>query len=51
MAQYKDKPQNFVEPTPAEIKARTKRNIAIAFGLIGFMAFIFITSIFRGQVQ
>lgn len=50
MAQYKETPKTFVEPTKAEVKARTKRNIAIALGLIGFMIFVFVTSIARGDV-
>jgi len=48
MREYRDKPQNFVEPTPEEIKARTKRNIAIALALLAFTAFVFITMVSRG---
>lgn len=32
---------DYVEPTEAELKARGKRNVAIAFGLAGFMALVF----------
>jgi len=48
--EYRDKPQNFIEPTPEEIKARTKRNIALALALLGFTAFVFITMVSRGVI-
>lgn len=43
-------PQNpevidFVTPTPEELRARSKRNYAIAFGLFGFIALIFLVMI------
>ncbi|MEP1230137.1 MAG: hypothetical protein ABJG88_05635 [Litorimonas sp.] len=50
MREYRDKPQNFVEPTDAEIRARTKRNIAIAAALLGFTAFVFVTMVSRGVI-
>jgi len=50
MREYRDKPKNFVEPTEAEIKARGKRNIALALALLGFTAFVFITMISRGEL-
>lgn len=45
--QYRDRPQHFVQPNDAELKARNKRSIAIAIGLATFMAFVFITMITR----
>jgi len=36
------------DPNAAEIKARTKRNIAIALALLAFTAFVFITMVSRG---
>jgi len=50
MREYRDKPQNFVEPTAKEIKARTKRNIALALALLGFTIFVFVTMISRGVI-
>lgn len=48
MTEYRDKPTKFHEPTEAEIKARTKRNVAIALSLAAFMIFVFITMVVRG---
>ncbi|WP_409432170.1 hypothetical protein ACJ3XI_08075 [Litorimonas sp. RW-G-Af-16] len=48
MREYRDTPTNFVEPTPAELKARSRRNIALAVGLLTFMIFIFVTMVLRG---
>ncbi len=48
MREYRDKPKHFVEPTDAEIKARTKRNVALALALLGFTAFVFVTMVSRG---
>lgn len=31
----------YVEPTPEELRARGKRNVAIALGLAGFMFLVF----------
>jgi len=45
--QYRDKPEQFLQPNEAELKARGKRNIAIALSLAGFMAFVFVTMITR----
>lgn len=36
------------QPSAAELKARNRRNIAIAIALAGFMLFVFITMITRG---
>lgn len=43
MAEYKDTPRDFIRPTLAEIRARKRRNIAIALALVGFVAFVFMT--------
>ena len=40
--------QNGYEPTPAEIKARSRRNVAIALLLAAFMIFVFVTIVSRG---
>lgn len=48
MKEYRGKPESFVKPSDAEIKARTKRNIALALALLGFTAFVFITMVSRG---
>lgn len=37
------------QPTPEELKARNRRNIAIALLLVGFMVFVFVTIIVRGS--
>ena len=50
MKEYRDKPKNFVEPTDAEIKARAKRNIALAAGLLLFVILVFVTMVSRGQL-
>lgn len=48
MKEYRDKPTEFHAPSEAEIKARSKRNVAIAIGLAAFMIFVFVTMIARG---
>jgi len=50
MKEYRDKPTKFHEPTPAELKARNKRNIALAVGLALFMIFVFVTMVSRGII-
>lgn len=50
MREYRDKPQNFVAPTEAEIKARTKRNIALALALLTFVILVFLTMVMRGEL-
>ena len=50
MAEYRDKPKAFHPPTPEELKARSKRNIAIALSLALFMIFVFVTMISRGVI-
>lgn len=45
-------PQNpeivdYVEPTEAELKARNKRNVAIALGLAGFMFMVFMLLLYK----
>jgi len=46
-----NEPKKFYEPTPEEIKARKKRNIAIALLLVGFIAFVVFVVISRGIVM
>ena len=50
MREYRDTPSEFHEPSPAELKARYKRNIAIALGLALFMIFVFVTMVARGVI-
>lgn len=50
MQEYRDKPRNFVEPTEAELKARNRRNVAIALCLAGFMLFVFVTMVMSGEI-
>lgn len=45
--QYRDRPKQFLAPNAEELKARNKRNVAIAVGLAAFMAFIFVTMVTR----
>lgn len=48
MAEHRNKPTQFAEPTEAELLARRKRSIAIAIGLVLFMIFVFVTMISQG---
>ena len=50
MQEYRDKPTKFVEPTAEEVKARTKRSIALALGLLLFVVLVFVTMVSRGQL-
>jgi len=50
MKEYRDHPKTFVEPTAEEVKARTKRNIALAAGLLLFVILVFVTMVSRGQL-
>lgn len=50
MQEYREKPTKFSEPTKAEVKARTKRNIALALGLLLFVILVFVTMVSRGQL-
>jgi len=50
MTEYRDKPTEFAEPTAEEIKARSKRNIALALGLLLFVVLVFVTMVSRGQL-
>jgi len=50
MQEYRDRPTKFAEPTPEEIKARTKRNVALALGLLLFVILVFVTMVSRGQL-
>ena len=37
--------------TPEELKARKRRNSAIALGLVAFMALVFVTTLLRLQAN
>lgn len=50
MAEYRDKPKSYHQPTPEELKARNKRNVAIGIALAVFMIFVFVTMISRGVI-
>lgn len=50
MKEYRDRPTEFSEPTPEEVKARTKRNIALAIGLLLFVILVFVTMVSRGEL-
>ena len=50
MQEYRDRPTKFSEPTPEEVKARSKRNIALAIGLLLFVILVFVTMVSRGQL-
>lgn len=50
MKEYRDTPTKFAEPTAAEVKARTKRNIALALGLLLFVVLVFVTMVSRGEL-
>ena len=47
MREYRNTPSEFAEPTRAEIRARTRRNVAIALGLLAFMVLIAISIVMR----
>ena len=50
MKEYRDTPTRFSEPTVEEVKARTKRNIALALGLMLFVILVFVTMVSRGHL-
>ncbi len=48
-------PQNpevvgYIKPTKQEVAARSKRNIAIAIGLAGFVVLVFLMMLYRLKV-
>ncbi|MGB3456780.1 MAG: hypothetical protein WBG08_05685 [Litorimonas sp.] len=47
MPEYRNNPTEFAEPSRAEIRARTRRNIAIAVGLLGFMLLVAASIVMR----
>lgn len=49
VAQYRDTPATFVEPTKEELRARNRRNYALAASLLAFMVFVFVTMITRAS--
>lgn len=48
--EYRDKPDGFVTASEAELRARSRRNVAIALSLLGFMAIAFIGMLARAGV-
>ncbi len=44
-------PKEFYQPTEAELKARKKRNVAIAMLLVLFIAFVVFAVLSRGVVM
>ncbi|MGB6229200.1 MAG: hypothetical protein WBF53_03620 [Litorimonas sp.] len=47
MPQYDGKPTEFAEPTRAEVRARSWRNVAIALTLVGFMVLVAASIVLR----
>jgi tetrahydromethanopterin S-methyltransferase subunit G len=47
MPEYRDEPTKFAEPSRAEIRARSGRNIAIAVGLVFFLVLIAVSIVLR----
>lgn len=50
MPEYRSEPTSFAEPTAEEIKARSRRNIAIALGLLTFMVLVAASIVVRSPV-
>lgn len=50
MPEYRDQPTKYSKPTDEEVKARTKRNIALALGLLFFVVIVFVTMVSRGKL-
>jgi len=47
--EYREKPEEYFTPTGDELRARNKRNVALAIGLLLFMVFVFVTMITRAS--
>lgn len=47
--EHREAPTDFIEPTAEELKARGRRNIAIAVALAAFMIFVFVTMVTRSN--
>lgn len=47
MPEYRNEPTDFATPSAAEVRARTRRNIAIALTLIGFMLLVAASIVMR----
>jgi len=47
--EHRSAPDQFIEPAPEALKARNKRNIAIAVSLAAFMIFVFVTMVSRSS--
>ena len=45
--EYRDTPTEFAAPTEAELRARGRRNWAIAAALLGFMVTVFVAMLAR----
>mgnify|MGYP001795561022 CR=1 FL=1 len=50
MPEYRDEPTEFAEPSAAEVRARSRRNIAIALILVGFMVLVAASIVMRSPV-
>ena len=47
MTEYRDAPSEFAAPTEAELRARSRRNVAIALALLAFMGGVFLAMLAR----
>jgi len=45
--EYRDTPTEFAKPTEAELRARSRRNYAIAAVLLAFMVTVFLAMLAR----
>ena len=50
MKEYNQTPTEFAAPTEAELRARSRRSLAIAVGLLAFMVVVFLAMISRAGV-
>lgn len=50
MREYRNEPTDFAEPSADEIRARSRRNIAIALVLLGFMGLVAASIVMRSPV-
>ncbi len=41
---------DYIEPSPQELKAQKSRNLAIAGGLFGFVAIVFLLMLYKFDV-
>lgn len=47
MPEYRQEPQQFAAPSESEIKARSRRNVAIAIGLLLFIGLVAASVVLR----